>query len=102
MAKGTAASQATTIVPRGAGPRATTNAPTTAAGLRRRAPSQRSSGGGGGAMTRGGGGGGGFGMNFYTDDSPGLKISPVLVMTMSVAFIAFVTILHVIGKLRGN
>lgn len=39
-------------------------------------------------------------MNFYTDDSPGLKISPVVVIGMSVGFIAFVTILHIIGKLR--
>uniref|UniRef100_A0A061SPV2 Protein transport protein SEC61 subunit beta n=1 Tax=Tetraselmis sp. GSL018 TaxID=582737 RepID=A0A061SPV2_9CHLO len=40
-------------------------------------------------------------MNFYTDDAPGLKISPVMVLVMSLGFIGFVTILHVIGKIRG-
>ena len=85
-------------------------------------------------MGRRGGGGGGSGklsqnvMNFYTDDSPGLKISPVsqimapaaetcvqpghlwliaclaccvpqvFVICMSLGFILFVTVLHVVGK----
>lgn len=40
-------------------------------------------------------------MNFYTDDSPGLKISPVAVIVMSLGYIGFVTMLHIIGKLRG-
>lgn len=40
-------------------------------------------------------------MNYYTDDSPGLKISPVVVIGMSLGFIFFVTVLHVIAKLRG-
>jgi len=62
-------------------------------------------------------------MNFYTDDSPGLKIPPVrprgggplspscvprsraalsqvLVLVVSVIFILAVTVLHVIGKVR--
>jgi protein transport protein SEC61 subunit beta len=38
-------------------------------------------------------------MRFYTDDAPGLKISPTVVLVMSVAFIGFVTLLHVFGKL---
>lgn len=40
-------------------------------------------------------------MNFYTDDSPGLKIPPVVVIVMSLGFILFVTVLHIIGKIRG-
>ncbi|KIY92430.1 hypothetical protein MNEG_15532 [Monoraphidium neglectum] len=40
-------------------------------------------------------------MSFYTDDSPGLKIQPVWVIVMSLGFILFVTVLHIIGKLRG-
>jgi protein transport protein SEC61 subunit beta len=38
-------------------------------------------------------------LQFYTDDAPGLKISPNVVLVMSIGFIAFVAILHVIGKL---
>mmetsp|Transcript_6366 Transcript_6366/g.18307 ORF Transcript_6366/g.18307 Transcript_6366/m.18307 type:complete len:100 (-) Transcript_6366:379-678(-) len=45
---------------------------------------------------------GGSGMNFYTDDTPGLKISPAIVIVMSLGFIGFVTILHIIGKIKGN
>ncbi|KAM3305051.1 protein transport protein SBH1-like [Capsicum chacoense] len=45
------------------------------------------------------GGAGGTMLQFYTDDSPGLKISPNVVVVMSIGFIAFVTILHVMGKL---
>jgi hypothetical protein len=65
-------------------------------------------------------------MNFYTDDSPGLKVPPVswlctasrfqpsstvshaclrlqvAVIVMSLAFILFVTVLHIIGKVRGQ
>ncbi|GMY23264.1 protein transport protein Sec61 subunit beta [Fagus crenata] len=38
-------------------------------------------------------------LQFYTDDAPGLKISPNVVLVMSIGFIAFVAILHVMGKL---
>jgi len=38
-------------------------------------------------------------LQFYTDDAPGLKISPNVVLMMSIGFIAFVAILHVVGKL---
>ncbi|TKY48505.1 transport protein Sec61 subunit beta [Spatholobus suberectus] len=49
---------------------------------------------------RGCGGGGSSNMlRFYTDDAPGLKISPTVVLVMSLCFIAFVTALHVFGKL---
>ncbi|CAN0888805.1 Protein transport protein Sec61 subunit beta [Linum perenne] len=38
-------------------------------------------------------------LQFYTDDAPGLKISPNVVLFMSIGFIAFVAILHVVGKI---
>ncbi|KAL0308968.1 UNVERIFIED_CONTAM: protein transport protein Sec61 subunit beta [Sesamum calycinum] len=60
-----------------------------AANLRRRRTA------GGGAA----GGASGTMLQFYTDDAPGLKISPNVVLVMSIGFIAFVAILHVMGKL---
>uniref|UniRef100_A0A7C8YHR0 Protein transport protein Sec61 subunit beta n=1 Tax=Opuntia streptacantha TaxID=393608 RepID=A0A7C8YHR0_OPUST len=39
-------------------------------------------------------------LRFYTDDAPGLKVSPTTVLVMSIAFIAFVISLHVFGKLH--
>lgn len=45
------------------------------------------------------GGASGTMLQFYTDDAPGLKISPNVVLVMSIGFIAFVAILHVVGKL---
>ncbi|XVF16643.1 hypothetical protein REPUB_Repub10bG0050000 [Reevesia pubescens] len=38
-------------------------------------------------------------LQFYTNDASGLKISPNVVLIMSIGFIAFVAILHVMGKL---
>ncbi|KAL2501109.1 Protein transport protein Sec61 subunit beta [Forsythia ovata] len=38
-------------------------------------------------------------LQFYTDEAPGIKLSPTVVLVMSIGFIAFVAILHVIGKL---
>jgi len=38
-------------------------------------------------------------LQFYTDDAHGLKISPNVDIAMSIGFIAFVAILHVMGKL---
>ncbi|CAJ1948374.1 unnamed protein product [Sphenostylis stenocarpa] len=51
--------------------------------------------------TGGGAAGGAAGtmLQFYTDDAPGLKISPNVVLVMSIGFIAFVATLHVMGKL---
>ncbi|KAJ8492216.1 hypothetical protein OPV22_013937 [Ensete ventricosum] len=106
MARGTSQSQTTTSAgggarPTGLGPRGT---PAAAAGMRRR----RLGGGGGGA---GGGGGGGFAgggaggsnmLRFYTDDAPGIKMTPTVVLVMSLCFIGFVTALHVFGKLYRN
>lgn len=65
-----------------------------AANLRRRRTAG-SGGGGGGAA----GGASGTMLQFYTDDAPGLKISPNVVLVMSIGFIAFVAVLHVMGKL---
>ncbi|KAM7477632.1 hypothetical protein LguiA_004798 [Lonicera macranthoides] len=62
-----------------------------AANLRRR---RTTSSGGASA-----GGAGGNMLQFYTDDAPGLKISPNVVLVMSIGFIAFVAVLHVMGKL---
>ncbi|KAL4395092.1 hypothetical protein AHAS_Ahas02G0217400 [Arachis hypogaea] len=45
------------------------------------------------------GGAAGTMLQFYTDDAPGLKISPNVVLVMSIGFIAFVAVLHVMGKL---
>ncbi|KAL8268355.1 hypothetical protein R6Q59_002153 [Mikania micrantha] len=61
-----------------------------AANLRR-----RRTGGTGGAAS----GTAGNMLQFYTDDAPGLKISPNVVLVMSIGFIAFVAVLHVMGKL---
>ncbi|PRQ27135.1 putative protein transport protein SecG/Sec61-beta/Sbh [Rosa chinensis] len=59
--------------------------------------------GGGGNSSSGGMGGGSSARNnilrFYTDDAPGLKISPTVMLVMSLCFICFITALHVFGKL---
>lgn len=64
------------------------SAAATASMRRRKTPGGGASGGAAGTM-----------LQFYTDDAPGLKISPNVVLVMSIGFIAFVAILHVVGKL---
>ncbi|KAJ7962095.1 Protein transport protein Sec61 subunit beta [Quillaja saponaria] len=64
------------------------SAAATASMRRRRTTSGGASGGAAGTM-----------LQFYTDDAPGLKISPNVVLVMSIGFIAFVAVLHVMGKL---
>ncbi|KAK7837236.1 protein transport protein sec61 subunit beta [Quercus suber] len=64
------------------------SAAATASMRRRRTTSGGASGGPAGTM-----------LQFYTDDAPGLKISPNVVLVMSIGFIAFVAILHVMGIL---
>ncbi|DBA90952.1 hypothetical protein WJX77_008542 [Trebouxia sp. C0004] len=94
MAKAASGSQAGQVVPRGAGSRQAAGPPSGSQGaLRRRTTSTR--GGGAGGLRQGV-------TNFYTDESPGIKVSPVAVMILSLGFIAFVTLLHIVGKLRGN
>ncbi|XP_057971160.1 protein transport protein Sec61 subunit beta [Malania oleifera] len=99
MARGSSQSQTSSSStsrpgPVGAAPRGSAAA---TAGMRR-----RRIGGSAGASGNFSGGGGGTGSNmlrFYTDDAPGLKITPTVVLVMSVCFIGFVTALHVFGKL---
>ncbi|GFZ20474.1 Protein transport protein Sec61 subunit beta like [Actinidia chinensis var. chinensis] len=99
MARGTSQSQASTAStsrpgPVGAAPRGSAAA---TAGMRRRRVGGSSAGtGGSGGFS---GGGSGNVLRFYTDDAPGLKISPTVVLVMSLCFIGFVTALHVFGKL---
>lgn len=72
----------------GAAPQRGTAAAAAANMRRRRTTSGGSAGGASGTM-----------LQFYTDDAPGLKISPNVVLVMSIGFIAFVAVLHVMGKL---
>ncbi|XP_054811425.1 protein transport protein Sec61 subunit beta-like [Prosopis cineraria] len=103
MARGASQSQsatrASTTRPGVVAPRGSAAA---TAGMRRR----RMTGAGGSGSSSCGGGGSGSGsgaganmLRFYTDDAPGLKISPTMVLVMSLCFIGFVTALHVFGKL---
>ncbi|KAJ1832812.1 hypothetical protein LPJ63_003243 [Coemansia sp. RSA 2711] len=41
-------------------------------------------------------------MRLYTDDAPGLKVDPVVVLVLSLVFIASVFLLHIYGKLTGT
>lgn len=66
------------------------------AGMRRRRVGGATSGG---SATATGGSSGANMLRFYTDDAPGLQISPTVVLVMSLCFIGFVTALHVFGKL---
>ncbi|KAL6011063.1 hypothetical protein ACLOJK_001507 [Asimina triloba] len=98
MARGSSQSQAAsssaTSRPGTVAPRGTAAA---AAGMRRRRPG--AAGATAGAFGGGGGGGASNMLRFYTDDAPGLKITPTVVLVMSLCFIGFVTALHVFGKL---
>ncbi|XP_078434934.1 preprotein translocase Sec, Sec61-beta subunit protein [Wolffia australiana] len=95
MAKGSSQSQASSSAqpsrPGKIGPRGT---PAASAGMRR-----RKTAGGGGSEGGFAGSGSGNMLRFYTDEAPGLKMSPTAVLTMSLLFITFVTCLHVFGKL---
>ncbi|KAJ1559779.1 Protein transport protein Sec61 subunit beta, partial [Cladochytrium tenue] len=70
-----------------------------AAGLRRRAAASGSGGraSGTGPAGRPTPGQGGM-MKIYSDDSPGIKVDPVVVLVGSLTFIASVFILHIVGK----
>ncbi|KAE8650213.1 hypothetical protein Csa_009973 [Cucumis sativus] len=65
------------------------SAAATASMRRRRTTSSGTSGGAAGTM-----------LQFYTDDAPGLKISPNVVLVMSIGFIAFVAVLHVMVRMK--
>ncbi|KAJ6691582.1 SEC61 SUBUNIT BETA [Salix purpurea] len=98
MARGASQSQTTSSSSSRAGVAAPRGSAAATAGMRRRrvVSSGSSSGGGGGSVT---GGPSGNILRFYTDDAPGLKISPTIVLVISLCFIGFVTALHVFGKL---
>ncbi|KAJ6670454.1 PROTEIN TRANSPORT PROTEIN SEC61 SUBUNIT BETA [Salix viminalis] len=99
MARGASQSQTTSSSSSSrAGVTAPRGSAAATAGMRRRrvVSSGSSSGGGGGSVT---GGSSGNILRFYTDDAPGLKISPTIVLVISLCFIGFVTALHVFGKL---
>ncbi|KAH7437468.1 hypothetical protein KP509_05G073500 [Ceratopteris richardii] len=68
------------------------------AGPRRR----RLSGSGGSNGAMGNGNNNSNMLRFYTDDSPGFKMNPTFVLGMSVCFIAFVALLHAIGKIYAS
>jgi len=104
MAKGSQSQASSSARGSGAGggiPRAASaSAPpkgTGGAGLRRRRTASTQSAGGSGTPR----GGNSNVLRFYTDDAPGLKISPTVVLIMSVMLIGFVTLLHVVGKFYG-
>ncbi|XP_015161644.1 protein transport protein Sec61 subunit beta-like isoform X2 [Solanum tuberosum] len=96
MARGSSSqsTSSSTTRPGAAAPRGSAAA---TAGMRRRRLGASSSGGGGGNAVVGSGNASNM-LRFYTDDSPGLKISPTVVLVMSLCFIGFVTTLHVLGK----
>ncbi|KAK6936025.1 Protein transport protein SecG/Sec61-beta/Sbh [Dillenia turbinata] len=101
MARGSSQSQASSTTNSRPGPvgLATRGSAAATAGMRRRRLTSGAAGGSG-AFSGGGGGAGGSNMlRFYTDDAPGLKITPTVVLVMSLCFIGFVTALHVFGKL---
>eukprot|EP00927_Polykrikos_kofoidii_P012016 TRINITY_DN15151_c0_g1_i3.p2 TRINITY_DN15151_c0_g1~~TRINITY_DN15151_c0_g1_i3.p2 ORF type:complete len:103 (-),score=23.36 TRINITY_DN15151_c0_g1_i3:72-380(-) len=41
-------------------------------------------------------------MKFYTDDAPGLKVGPTTVLVLSLAFMALVCFMHIMGKFRST
>ncbi|BAT91948.1 hypothetical protein LR48_Vigan05g181200 [Vigna angularis] len=95
MARGSSQSQSSTSTTARPGIAAPRGSAAATAGMRRR----RVASGNSSTATSVGGGGGGNMLRFYTDDAPGLKISPTVVLVMSLCFIGFVTALHVFGKL---
>ncbi|KAG7969717.1 hypothetical protein I3843_07G045400 [Carya illinoinensis] len=98
MVRGSSQSQSSSSSTSRPGLMAPRGSAATTAGMRLRrvgaASATASSGGIGG-----GSGPGGNMLGFYTDEAPGLKISPTVVLVMSLCFIGFVTVLHVFGKL---
>ncbi|KAI7899879.1 Sec61beta family-domain-containing protein [Cokeromyces recurvatus] len=40
-------------------------------------------------------------MRIYSDDSPGLRVDPVVVLVLSLTFIASVFGLHIVGRFLG-
>ncbi|CAN0196168.1 unnamed protein product, partial [Scytosiphon promiscuus] len=70
------------------------------ASMAKRARPQRPAAGARGAAAKGGNNQQGI-MRFYTDDAPGLRIGPTVVLVFSLAFIGCVVLLHIWGKFKG-
>ncbi|KAK4763020.1 hypothetical protein SAY86_008788 [Trapa natans] len=97
MVRGTSQTQSASSATSRPGLKAPHGSAAATAGIRRRRLGGGSSTSG--VSTTGGSGPGNNMLRFYTDESPGLKITPTAVLVMSVCFIGFVTALHVFGKL---
>lgn len=41
-------------------------------------------------------------MNFYTEEAPGLKVTPKTVLITSLVYLGIVVILHLVGKIGGS
>ncbi|GKV28810.1 hypothetical protein SLEP1_g37809 [Rubroshorea leprosula] len=96
MARGSSQSQASSSSTSRPGVVAPRGSAAATAGMRRRRLTVGSAASGAGSVSSGSGSNM---LRFYTDDAPGLKISPTVVLVMSLCFIGFVTALHVFGKL---
>ncbi|KAI4334424.1 hypothetical protein L6164_019121 [Bauhinia variegata] len=94
MARGTSQSQSANSATTRPGVMAPRGSAAATAGMRRR----RLGGGGGNSSSGVDSGAGSNMLRFYTDEAPGMKISPTVVLVMSLCFIGFVTALHVFGK----
>jgi protein transport protein SEC61 subunit beta len=62
--------------------------------------SRQAAASGGGMSGRPGGAGTNI-LQFYTDDSPGLQVTPTTVLVASLSFVGLVVLLHIVGKFRG-
>lgn len=52
-----------------------------------------------GTRAAGAGGSSGTMLRLYTDDAPGLKVDPLVVLVLSIAFVGSVFALHIIAKI---
>ncbi len=41
-------------------------------------------------------------MNFYTEEAPGLKVTPKTVLITSLIYLGIVVVLHLVGKMRAE
>lgn len=39
-------------------------------------------------------------MSYYADDTPGLKLGPMTVLVMTLAYMSIVIVLHILGKFK--
>ncbi|KAF7458335.1 Sec61beta family protein [Cryptosporidium felis] len=39
-------------------------------------------------------------MSYYVDDTPGLKVGPMTVLVMTLAYMSIVIVLHILGKFK--